>query len=144
MIALVIIGILAAIAIPQYEQYKLKTRRSVAMGSLENFANAMERYYSINNSYLGAGTVVSTGGDANSAGAPAASVFPSVSPATGDAYYNLTIQPDVTSSTFTLRATPIAGGAQQNDGYLELQSTGARGWDRNNDGDTADTDENHW
>ena len=138
MIAVVIIGVLAAIAIPQYSQYKIKTRRSTAESALESFANAMERHYTLTNSYLGAAN-----GGANS-GAPDATIYPTQVPPSGNAYYTLSIVNDVTASFYRLRATPIVGGPQDGDGYLELQSTGARGWDKNNDGDTADAGESSW
>jgi len=135
MVAVVIIGILAAIAIPNYNAYMVKTRRSTAKSELQNLANAMERHYTTTNSYTGAGT---TGGDT---GAP--TIYPAQVPNDGTAYYNLTIEA-VTQTTYTLRATPIATGPQAGDGYLELLSTGARRWDKNNDGDTADAGENSW
>jgi type IV pilus assembly protein PilE len=119
-----IIGILAAIAYPNYTAHLAKTRRADAQAALTGFANAMERYYTQNNSYLGAAV-----GGADT-GAPVATLYPSQSPLDGNTkYYNLTIAA-ATATGFTLRATPI--GAQASDGYLELLSTGARRWDRNN------------
>lgn len=142
MIAVSIIGILVAIAYPNYTAYLVKTRRADTQAVLANFANALERYYTQNNTYLGAGTAANTNGDANSAGAPSAAVFPSQAPLDGtDKYYNLTIV-DSTATSYTLRAAPF--GVQTADGYMELDSTGARRWDRNNDGDTDDADETKW
>jgi type IV pilus assembly protein PilE len=129
MIAVVVVGILAAIAIPNYQAHITKTRRGDAQGVLLSFANAMERYYSANNSYLGAAAL---GADT---GAPAATTFSSTqAPIDGTAYYKLTIQLGATATSFTLRATPVAGSTQASDGYLELLSTGARRWNKNNSG----------
>jgi type IV pilus assembly protein PilE len=140
MIAIMVIGILIAIAYPNYMSHLVKTRRSDAQSTLTSFANTMERYYTQNNSYLGAGTDANTNGDLSSAGAP--TIFPTQSPIDGNTkYYNLTIE-DSTATSYILRATPI--GLQASDGYLELLSTGQRRWDRNNDTDTNDTDENSW
>jgi len=144
-VVIAIIGILAAIAYPSYQQYLVKTRRADAMAVLQQFGNAMERQYMSRNSYLGAGTCNSSGGVANSACAPAASIFPSQAPLDGSRrYYDLTILDTVTATAYRLRATPIAGTTQATDGIIELDSTGVRYWDNNNDGDTTDTDENNW
>jgi type IV pilus assembly protein PilE len=136
MIVVAIIGILAAIAYPAYTQHMIKARRSDAEGALMGFANAMERYFTVNGTY----TAAAAGGA--DTGAP--TVFATQAPVDGsDKYYNLTIQA-ATDTTYTLRATPIANSAQDGDGYLELDQTGARRWDRNDDGDTADANEDSW
>jgi type IV pilus assembly protein PilE len=54
MIAVAIIGILAAIAYPSYQQYVLKTRRAAAQGCLQELAQWMERYYTSNMTYANA------------------------------------------------------------------------------------------
>jgi type IV pilus assembly protein PilE len=95
-------------------------------------AAAMERHRTANGSYRGAGSP--------DTGAP--SIYPDESPIDGSTkFYNLTIQA-VTATTYSLRATPK--NAQAGDGILELDHTGARGWDENNDGDTDDAGENTW
>ncbi len=143
MIAVAIIGILIAIAYPSYRGHVERTHRDMAKAALQQFASAMERHYMTNNSYLGAGTANNNGGNANSAGAPAAAVFPSAAPLDGtDKFYDLTIEGESTATSYTLRATPRA--ILPNEGYLELLSTGVRRWDRNNDGDTADANETSW
>ncbi len=125
MIAVFIIALLASIAYPNYQEYLRKSRRVDAQGALISFATAMERHYTLHNSYLGTaqGVVPS---------APIASLFPSQAPTDGGSKsYDLTIEA-LSSGSFTLRATPVK--AQQGDGYLELLSTGARRWDRDNSG----------
>lgn len=134
MIVVSIIGILAAIAYPGYQDYLRKSRRADVMGSLTSFAAAMERHYTQHNSYLG--TV-----QGGAPGAPVASLFAAQAPVDGgQKSYNLTIQ-SLGAGSFTLRATPI--NAQQGNGYLELLSSGARHWDRNNSG-VIDSDERCW
>ena len=138
MIVLVIIGILAAIALPAYNNQVVTSRRSDGMGILLGFAQAMEKYYADNYSYLGAAT-----GGADT-GAPAGTLYPSQAPFDGDVkHYNLTIQA-ATANNFTVRATPVAGSTQVADGYLEVNSLGQKFWDQNADGDTADAGENDW
>lgn len=137
MIVVAVIGILAAIAMPNYQQHVIKTHRVDAQGVLVSFANAMERYYSANNSYLAAAA-----GGANT-GLPAVTTFSSTqAPVDGTEYYRLDIMA-ATATSYTLRATPTYGN-QIADGYLEITSAGAHRWDRNNDGDTADANENGW
>ena len=73
-------------------------------------------------------------------GAP--TIFSATSPVDGGtAYYNLTISA-AAARTYTLQATPING--QAGDGILVISQTGARGWDRNNDGDIVDANEDIW
>jgi type IV pilus assembly protein PilE len=140
LIVMTIIGVLMGIAYPNYQSYLVKTRRADAQSALTGFANAMERYYTQNNSYVGAGTVDDANG-VNNIGAPA--IYPTQSPIDGNSkHYDLTIEA-ATMTTYTLRATPISPGPQASDGYLELLSTGARRWDRNNMSG-IEADENTW
>ena len=53
MIVVAIIGILAAVAYPSYQQHVLKTRRAVAAGCLMEYAQLMERHYTTGMSYTG-------------------------------------------------------------------------------------------
>ncbi len=133
LIVVAILGILAAIAVPAYQDSVRKSRRSDAQGALTSFANAMERHYTTNNTYRGAAA-----GGADT-GAP--DIFPTQTPIDGSTkFYNLTIQA-ATNTTFTLRATPIGG--QVGDGIMELTNTGVRRWDEDNDGAFGAT-ENDW
>lgn len=133
MIVVAIIGIIAAIAYPSYSEYTDRARRSDGQGALTGLAAAMERHYAASNSYKGA---ASGGGDTGSPG-----IYPDEVPLDSNVkYYDLTIQAaDATS--FTLRATPK--GAQAGDGMLELDSTGARRWDKDNVGGFT-AGENTW
>ncbi|MBV1883147.1 MAG: prepilin-type N-terminal cleavage/methylation domain-containing protein [Pseudomonadales bacterium] len=135
MIAVVIIGILAAVATPIYMEGVKKSRRSDAQGALSSFASSMARYHTRNNFYTGAGTT--GGGDT---GAP--TIFPTESPIdSGTKFYDLTIVA-ATSSAYTLRATPKNG--QAGDGIIEINSLGVKSWDENDDGDVVDSGENDW
>ena len=137
MIAVAIMAILTAIALPSYNKQVAKSRRADCMGVMMGFAQAMEKHYSMAYSYLGAGV---SGADT---GAPAAGKYPDQCAIEGKAYYDLTIQAAAAQS-FTLRATPTSGTSQVGDGYLEVTSLGQRRWDKNNDGDTGDSGETTW
>ena len=122
MVVLAIVGILAAIAVPSYQDSVQKSRRATAQGDLQQFRQAMERHYTKNGfSYLGAATA---GADN---GAPDVTTFGSTtSPLEGGRpYYNLIIAAP-NANTYTLTATPI--GTQANDlcGTLTLTNTGLR------------------
>ena len=115
-----IVGILAAIAYPNYEESVRKSRRADAKGALLGLANAMERHFTENNTYLGA-----AGG--GNTGPPA--IFPTQAPLDGTTkHYNLSITA-ATQTTYTLAAAPISGGPQANDkcGTLTVSQTGAKG-----------------
>lgn len=126
MIVVAIIGIIAAIAYPSYQDQVTKTRRMDAQGALSGFASAMERYYTENGTYKGAGA---GGGDT---GAP--TIFPDKAPLDGsNKYYDLKIAA-ADRNTYELRAVPIAGSAQAGDGAIRLKSTGEKEWDKGGSG----------
>jgi len=119
MVTVAIVGILAGIAYPSYQDSVMKSRRADAKGALLGFANAMERHFTETNSYLGAGT---TNGNT---GIP--TVFSAVSPVDGGtAYYNLTINA-ATAGSYTLNAAPTGAQTNEKCGTLSLTQTGARG-----------------
>lgn len=94
--ALAIVGILAAIAIPSYTAHMQKSRRSDAKQALTSAAQAMERYFTEQNTYQTA-----TLGNAG--------VYANTSP---NSYYTLSIAAQ-TQTTYSLQAVP--GGEQAGD-----------------------------
>ena len=110
LITVAIIAILAAIVYPNYTTYVLRSHRNVAEGDLESAANAMERYYTQNNTYPA------------TANAP----FPTSSPfGGGTAYYTIEITAS-NATSYTLQATPQGSQANDSCGNLTLDSTGAK------------------
>ena len=130
MIVLVIVGILAALGIPAYRDHVIKSYRSTAMGDLQGYAQAMERYYLQHQSYLD--------DDGN-----VPQVYSRVSPVDGSAQYDLTTS-NVTATTYTITATPKVGSVVEKDGYLQIDQLSRRGWDADNSGGTLADSEWTW
>ncbi|QFY90560.1 type IV pilin protein [Magnetovirga frankeli] len=114
MIAVAVIGILAAIALPSYREYVLRTNRAYAKSALLNTAQAMERCYTVGYNY---------------AATDCTGLVPSgmTSP---EGYYSITFasgQP--TQATFILQAAPVSGGPQVGDkcGTFTLNQAGSQG-----------------
>ena len=92
-ITIVIIGIIASIAIPSYQNHLLKTRRTEAQVALMDTAIRLEHYYTENHSYSGA-TMTNIGASIN----------------TEQGHYTIGIS-NLTNDSFLLTATPQAGQA---------------------------------
>jgi len=137
MVTVAIIGILASIAYPTYQDSVMKSRRADVKTVMLGVANAMERHFTETNSYCDAalaagGTAVTDCGTATEdTGTPSIYVIP---PETIP-FYTVTISAvsninatAKTASGYTLSAAPAAG-AQANDkcGTLMLTHTGVKG-----------------
>jgi type IV pilus assembly protein PilE len=133
MIAVAIIGILMSIAYPSYQSHMVSSSRAVAQADLMAFAGVMERHKAANFSYAGAAN-----GGADTGG-PA--IFQTYSPSgepVANKKYDLTIETVSASGTsYRLKATPVNGGMQSDDGPLYIYSDGRKGWDKNKDGNLA-------
>ena len=132
-IVIAIIGVLTAIAFPSYQNYLKKSRREDAKGALMGLANAMERHFTETNSYQKAAT--------SNADTGTPRIYSAISPIDGDtAYYDLSITA-ATQTTYTIKATPISGSTQKDDGFLEMKHTDSKGrWDRDNSGSLSNSE----
>ncbi len=113
MIAVAILAIVAAVAMPIYNQYTQRTYRSEAMADLLNCAQAMERFAAENFSYTGA-------------------VLDDICEQRAEDQGRYVI--DITAvdaNSFTLTATPVAGGVMGADGAITYNSAGERTWNGN-------------
>ncbi len=104
MIAVAVVGILAAIAYPSYTDSIRRARRSDARSALLDLAARQERFYNQYNTY--ASSVTGSG----STGLGYSSADITVSNKT---WYTVTLT--ATSTTFTLKATPKSGTDQVKD-----------------------------
>ena len=103
LIVIVVIGILAAIAVPSYRRYLIRSQRSEAKIALMQLQTAEEKYYLQNNAYTNNTTGVSPAG----LGLPAMSE-------TGKYDVSVTTFPGGGQS-FIASAVPHAGGGQTDD-----------------------------
>ncbi|MDZ7889441.1 MAG: type IV pilin protein [Pseudomonas sp.] len=128
MIVIVIIGVLAAIAYPNYQQYLLKTGRSDGHAKLTQVMQAQERFYSQNQSYtdnLGA----SAAGNPGLALPGVAEDAPAIS---DEQRYSVATQVCAAGTPLTrcIRLVATAVGPQAADaqcGNLNLDSRGVKG-----------------
>lgn len=127
LVAVAIIGLLAAIGYPAYTEQVRKARRADAAGALAGLAGALERHAVETGSYEGA---VRTNVDSETL-TETPDIFPDKSPIDGnERHYDLKIT-NATRSTFLIKAVPV--GRQANDpcGTLTLDQRGVRGLDGN-------------
>ncbi len=116
MIVVAILGILATIAVPSYNEYIRRGARADARTALLENAQFLERNFTLATSYskdsVGADIVL-----------PVAN-----SPRTGTALYVIVANP-LTPTTYTLSATPVVGRRMDGDacGSLTLTHLGQRG-----------------
>jgi type IV pilus assembly protein PilE len=98
-VVVAIVGILAAIAIPSYNSYRVRANRSEARTSLLEASQNLERFFVRNNTYIGA-----------TFGTGAGFTIEENSP---HGFYQLSFPdpPGVTQTTYTLQATPQGGQA---------------------------------
>ncbi|MBX9403987.1 type IV pilin protein [Lysobacter sp. BMK333-48F3] len=116
MAVVAIIAILVGIAVPTYQDSVRKSRRGQAKSDLAEAAQAMERYYTINSTYVGANlnTIYNN---------------PPQSPKVGTAHYTISFDGAVTANSFILQAVPSTTTGQDKDkcGTMNLSNTGAKG-----------------
>lgn len=116
MIAVVIVGILAMIAYPNYASYLVKSRRSQATACLQEAAQFMERFYTTNLRY---DTSVQTNAAVS---LPTTSCIQDM-----NGRYVISIG-SVSANAFVLKATPQGAQATSDTqcGTLSLSQTGAK------------------
>lgn len=150
MIVVVIIGVLAGIAYPSYQNYMMKTRRGDARGIMLAIAAQQERFFTECNWYATTLTGTRGCGADKTAGVLG---FDLSGPVMDNYTYSLTggskfrngSLPAACSDAscgFTLEFTPIS--KQVKDGKMMINARGERFWDKNNNSSYADADEDSW
>ena len=114
MIAVAVIALLAAIALPSYQSSVRKARRTDARNALVAVAQLMERHNTENNSYIGAS--LATWNKTASENGFYTIAFPVPSSGTNP-----------TLNTFLLSATPAGSQASDGCGTFTLDQAGVRG-----------------
>jgi len=132
LITITIIGILASVAIPSYQDSVRKGKRSDGEAALLRIEALQGRYFYDNGSYTADLTDLGYAA-ANNVDSPEGHYKSSVLAATAACPI---------ASCFVLRTLPQAG--QVDDGRMELTSSGLKRRDKNKDGDTSDVGEDSW
>lgn len=115
MIVVAIVGVLAAIAYPSYDQYVKRGNRSEGIAQLNDVAARQERYFAQNNAYITSSANLDKLGLTASGGKVASS--------TGK--YSLTVSKVANDGGYTLTATQQFGDSKC--GNLTLDALGNRG-----------------
>jgi type IV pilus assembly protein PilE len=114
LIVIAVVAVLVALAIPSYQSFVMKSRRTEAKELLYTAAQRLQQYYTMFNAYTtNAGSL-------------------SVPTTSSNGYYNLTIAAGTTGSintSYTVTATPVGGTSQAGDsacGTYALNSLGTK------------------
>ncbi len=110
MIALMVVGILVAVAMPSYQSYMIKNTRTAAQATLLEIAQREQQYLIDSRSYTNSLTSLNV----------------SV-PSTVSDYYTITLTVDAgPPPTFSVTATPISTKRQYGDGILSIDQSGTK------------------
>lgn len=110
LVTIVIVGILASVAYPSYQNYMKRGRRATAQAFLMDVAQKEQEYLLDNRSY-----------------APDLATLNISTPSNVSTYY--TITPTVSNTvpmSFTISAAPVTGSAQAGDVTLSIDNTGGK------------------
>ena len=110
MIVVAIIGILAAIAYPSYQQYVIKTKRADMMSEMQNIATQIQSNKLGQSKYS---NVLKAGLEDDY-------------PQQGTALYTVAITPNPLTSEWVITATPIVASQMADDGPLTLNYLGVK------------------
>lgn len=109
MLVILIIGILAAIAMPQYDDYVTRTNRTAAQQYMLELASAEQQYLLDSRSYTA--TIANLGVS---------------EPSALNGVYTVAITVSSGPPGFVITATPVAGSSQASDGDLTINQLGVK------------------
>jgi len=113
MVAVLVVGVLAAVAIPSYRSYVLRANRAEAKQALLARASDLERCYTRNNTYM------------NAAATPCPVAANLVNPSVG-IKYKVQAQ-TLAANSFVLQAIPVNGQQSDKCGTFTLDDKNSRG-----------------
>jgi type IV pilus assembly protein PilE len=123
MIAVVVVGVLAKIAIPSYTAYMAKAARAQAKGMMLDVSQREERYYTNNGTYVTvAGPVATPANFPNYSGSSMSARKYDITVAAGTIADNT----QTIGTSFVITGTPSNGFSDSTCGVLKLDSTGAK------------------
>jgi type IV pilus assembly protein PilE len=114
MIVVVIVGILAAVAIPAYTGYMTRTRRAEAITALETVALYEEKNFALSNQYDTLANIIANQGLLN----------PN---ADANRNYDVGVSVRAGGAGFVAEARPVAGSPQDGDLVFAIDNNGNRG-----------------
>ena len=118
MIAVALVAILAAIALPSYTEYIKRSSRGAAQSELVELAAVQEKIFLNSNAYASSVTTAYSGSSTGGLGATTG--------LSRDSRYSFSTT--VNGASFTLTATPVSGSTQAGDGNLSIDAQGQRTW----------------
>ncbi|RLL48597.1 prepilin-type N-terminal cleavage/methylation domain-containing protein [Acinetobacter cumulans] len=123
MVVVAILGVIAAIAYPTYQEHVRKTKRVDAQSEMIEISRKLSNFKAGNYTYRGANL--------------ASLQIPVQLPAIGTALYNLSFTPAasgvLTGDTWVMTAEPVAGELQAGTGHLVLNQRGEKCWEKGSD-----------
>lgn len=113
MIVAAVIAVLAAIALPNYQSYVLRSHRSSAITAVMELASRQARYYTTNNTYTSSLLTLGYSSDP----------MPVIDPS--NFYYNLSVTA-ATSTGFTVSAAPVGSQVKDTCGTFQYNDLGVK------------------
>jgi type IV pilus assembly protein PilE len=112
MITVAIVAILAAVALPSYQQYIIRSKRSAAQAQMMDIANRQQQFLLANRNYADKTALTASG-------------YALPAEVNGNYSYDIVLSTtDIPSYTLTL--TPTTTSSQSSDGALTLNSDGVK------------------
>jgi len=115
LIVVVILAIIASIALPNYQEFVRKGNRTEAKSALLEAAQALERYYSVNGTYL--------------SGSALPSVYKTSVPPGSNALYTIAVVGTPSADAYTLQASRAGKMAGDPCGNFRISHTGVKSLD---------------
>jgi type IV pilus assembly protein PilE len=116
MVTVAIIAILAAVALPNYQQYVVRSNRAAAQSAMMDIANRQQQLLLANRSYA-----------AHDAAAWTSTGYTLPSEVGSKYTYTIVVNAAGAPPFYTITFTPISTGSQSSDGALTLASDGTKG-----------------